>query len=327
MNQQNDFTLDELLAEQARRKSAKQAPAQKPMIQDPTMNAMLERAMGKQNVGTAAGNFLTTLGGGEPNKLDDYSKLYAQEAIKKSFEKPNYVVSYDKDGQPVFTEAPGEIRNAPFYSSPQGGQYYQAKTGEAQAKETQATTETGLMNRVMPLVDSALSGNPGAATPGTKINVGPVSVPLNPELTESEARTFGTAPVLNDAVQKFVGLAQKGTLNSANPMSSAGKGFAVDQGWAPLTFGQNDLSSMQAELNRIKANTLFSEGGKNLTANERQVIEALFSVTGKDQSRIVNDVQEGVRKYNEFIAAKKGGMLGYQPGNASPQADPGGFLG
>ena len=308
-------TLEQLMAEKQRRQTAKSGGGQ-------DMSALLRTlgagSLSQGPITKAAVGFGRSLQGKDVATQDnDLAKLYQQEAIKKQFDKPDYVVSYDQEGKPVFTQAPGAIKNAPFYSTQQGGQYYGAKTGQAEAQGEQAKKETELMNKVMPQVDAATSGQPGSVTPGTKLNVGPVSIPLNPELTESEARSFGTLPVLNDAVAKFTALAQKGTLEDPNAMSSAGKGFAVDKGWAPLTFGQEDLASMQAELNRIKANTLFAEGGKTLTTNERQVIENLFSTSGKDKGRIINDVQEGVRKYSEFVAAKRGGMMGYQPNQSS----------
>ena len=298
-----------------------QQPTQQSQIPDLT-----QFQQPQQSASQLVGNFMTRLGGGKPEDgTSDLAKLYQQEAIKSHFDKGDYVVSYDKEGKPVFTQAPGAIKNQPFYATQQGGSYYGAKTGQAGAQGAQAKTETELMEMVKKQIQDALKNqsegtqNPSSnpIIPGTKVQAGPISIPLNPELTESEARSFGTLPVLNDAVTKFTALAQKGTLEDPNQMSAAGKGFAVDKGWAPLTFGQEDLSSMQAELNRIKANTLFAEGGKTLTTNERQVIENLFSTSGKDKGRIINDVQEGVRKYSEFVAAKRGGMMGYQPNQSS----------
>ena len=318
-------TLEQLMAEKQRRQATKSTNGGG---QD--MSALLRTlgagSLSQGPITKAAVGFGRSLQGKDAATQDnDLAKLVQQEAIKSHFDKGDYVVSYDKEGKPVFTQAPGAIKNQPFYATPQGGQYYDAKTGQAGAQGAQAKTETELMEMVKKQIQDALKNqsegiqNPSSnpIMPGTKVQAGPISIPLNPELTESEARSFGTLPVLNDAVAKFKSLAQKGTLEDPNAMSSAGKGFAVDKGWAPLTFGQEDLSSMQAELNRIKANTLFAEGGKTLTTNERQVIENLFSTSGKDKNRIINDVQEGVRKYSEFVAAKRGGMMGYQPNQSS----------
>lgn len=344
--------IDTTKYEQKMMQSPSQA-AQPGMTQNTDINALIAQLTKPKNIGNRIGDAVSILGGGQPIPVDggnDYAKLYAQEAIKKQFNSGEDELNrrniesqiearksasdarkqgdllfggYTSDGEPIWITPPDnrKVKNvSPGLTNP-----YQER---AVAQADQAKQEADLMRRagdsltggvqsqggqqVQPSQQLPFGVNPNAA-PGTKLNIGPYSIPQNPELTESEARTFGTSPVLNDAVARFVQLANKGTLEAGDQFNSAGRGFAVDRGWAPLTWGQEDLSNMQSELNRIKANTLFSEGGKNLTANERQVIEALFSVSGKDKSRIVNDVQEGVRKYNEFIAAKRGGMYGYNP--------------
>src|SRR3990167_5852227 len=142
--------------------AAPQVAGQSGITQNPDINALITQALGKsgtmpqKSLTQNIGDTLTVLGGGKPESTsDDLSKLYAQEAIKKQFEDDEYVVSYDQSGSPVFTKAPGNIKNAPFYSSQQGGQYYQAKTGQAEAQGKQAQVETGLMEQVMPAVQSA----------------------------------------------------------------------------------------------------------------------------------------------------------------------------
>ena len=302
------------------------------------VNSLLNQAQGKPTIGQRVGGAVKGMasagmqmyGGVKPddsqnnqnNMVNDLLKLALGEKIKKQIEGPEYVTSYDPNtGQPVFTPSPGKIKNAPFYASSLGQGYYGARTNQAEAQGRQAQAESQIMEETLPKVQEAMRGGTSQGIiPGTKLQAGPLSIPLNPELTENEAMTFGTVPVLNDAVQKFTQLIQQGATSSGNTMQNAYSGFAVDKGFAPLTYGNETLSQAQAELNRIKANTLFSEGGKNLTVNERQVIENLFSTSGKSTERIINDVQEGVRKYNEFVEAKRGGMFGYQPSEGQPQS-------
>ena len=280
---------------------------------------LLRRSNGPRKV---IGNAMNILATGKPleDENSELDQFYKKELLRRQMEDPEEKMLKQESLRSLI-----EARNrGPFWLSPQGQDYYTARTGQAEAQGRQAMAESDLMEGVLPQVKDAMSGNSESSpiTPGAKIQVGPVTLPLNPELSESEARTFSTVPVLNDAVAKFNALVNKGTLENKNPLVSAYRGFAVDKGWAPMTFGQDDLSDMQAELNRIKANTLFSEGGKNLTVNERQVIENLFSTSGKDRDRIINDTNEGVRKYNEFIQAKKQGMFGYNPGSNQQAPQP-----
>ncbi len=200
--------------------------------------------------------------------------------------------------------------------APEQKSLYEARTKsltpEYQAQVASAKTKAGL--------EAATSLKQDGQYPvGSTYNTatGGFNIPLNPEYTESEARTAGTIPILDESVKNFNNLIDQGVLEGSDPSENAVKSLVVDSGKAPLTFGHSGLSGLQSELNRIKANTMFSEGGKTLSKTEQAILENLFSVSGKDRARIKRDIGEGIRKYHEFISAKKQGMAGYNPNQSS----------
>ena len=286
--------------------------------QKPTMGQRVQGGVG--NMMKTGAEMLT--GVSQTPKTDtfdnnDIMKLILSEKIKQQYKDPNYVVSYDADGKPVFTQAPGDIKNAPFYSSEMGGRYYGAKTGEAEANAGQATTETNLMNKVMPQVDAALSGQPGSVVPGTKINVGPISMPVNPEFTEGEASRISALPTMNKLSEEIKQIVQSPEYMEGNKWKHAMRGIAVDRTDMPfLTMGDKFSSNLQSKLANLKT-TFFAEGGKALTQKEIGILSPLIEISGKSPERIVQDYNTFMVKYNEFVKAKQGGMMGYNPGQPS----------
>jgi len=184
--------------------------------------------------------------------------------------------------------------------------YGQKKAIDARYDAEASTAEQGQMNAL-------LKSMGGKLPTGTTGKFGNLTIPLNPELSEGEARTFGNVPIIDKGVRDLTQLVSRGVLEGKDNFESAKRGLAVDSGQAFLTFGNKDLAQLQSSLNSIKANTVFSEGGKALSNNEKQIIFNLFNVSGKDKNRIISDVQQAVQKYHEFIEAKRGGMMGYDP--------------
>ena len=325
------YTLEQLLAEKQRR-----AQGAKSTSNQIDINSLLQKAIGNQSfgkrMGMGAANALSILGGGQPIKdtsqdlYQDIAKTALTEQVKSQMS-PDYVVSYDsKTGQPVFTKTPGNIKNAPFYASPIGQEYYGARTAQAGAQGQQAQVETDIMNQVLPQVKAVMSGQPGQQViPGTKIQAGPITIPLNPELTEAESRGFAAAPIINDYANEFLGYVNAGVLGEGDAASVA-RGLAIDSD-KPFTShpnlygGDRNVQASQSAMLRLKNATVFSDAGKQLTNQEKGIVFSLWKVTGKTPEQIKRDIPEGIRKFNEFVAAKMGGMFGYQPGQAS-QAQP-----
>ena len=265
----------------------------------------------RQNLSDA----LSIIGGGKANYFEkyagdenDYSKLIAQEAIKKQFEEPSYVVSYDKEGNPVFNQAPGNIKNAPFYASPQGGQYYGAKTRQAEAQAENFELGSGL-------VKDSLSGQGqvGGVRPGTTVTSGGITVPLNPKLTEAEGsavsalRTF--EPQIEDIAQSIRGgVFEPGGKGVLSNLKRTYQQASVDQ---PGMFGRlltstnPNLQAIQSELNSVRRYA-FGEGGKNLTDTEKNIVFALLDTTGKSDNQIIEDHQKAI----QILRAKEQIALG-----------------
>lgn len=54
------------------------------------LDLLIQQSIGKRNIGNRVGDAISILGGGKPPESDDYSKLIAQEAIKKQFNRSPY---------------------------------------------------------------------------------------------------------------------------------------------------------------------------------------------------------------------------------------------
>src|SRR3990167_2596878 len=279
------------------------------LTQNPELNAMIMRAMRPKGIVGKAGDAFTILGGGQPRDMgDDYSKLYAQEAIKKQFEEPSYVVSYDKEGNPVFTKAPGNIKNAPFYASPAGGQYYQARTGQAEAQGTQAKTETEMINTVLPQIRQSMSGQGGDITPGTTVQAGPFNVPLNPKLTESEQGVIGGVQAMEPKIAEIEQSLNSGILETPN-LGDVGRTInqlRADRQSALFTATNPKLQQLQSELNTLKKTIPFTEGGKQLTETEKSMVLALLNISGKNNGQIMLDINRAM----QILRAKEQLALG-----------------
>lgn len=143
------MSKEQLLELYNKESAARQQPQQEQQPQAPQANSLQDSlsqlgAAGllpqKPSIRTNLADMLLTFSGVKPQQVpyasnDDMGigKAVVGEVIKKQFDDPNYVVSYDQEGKPVFTRAPGNIKNAPFYSTPTGGNYYGSKTEESKA--------------------------------------------------------------------------------------------------------------------------------------------------------------------------------------------------
>lgn len=250
------------------------------------------------------GDFMTRLGGGTPATNDnDLTKLYQQEMIKKQFEDDSYVVSYDANGQPVFNKAPGQIKNAPFYSTQQGGQYYGEKTRQAGAQADQAGAETDLMNQVLPAVQDAMAGNKGQLPPGASISAGPVTFQPNPRLTDTEQAAVAGSQAMEPVIERILQNVRGGIYGSGNDVERTARQGIVDSGNALLSSQDTKLQAFQSDINNLKRLIPFTDGGKQLTPFEAKRVFALLNTTGKNDPQIANDIQAAVS-----IVMAKGGL-------------------
>lgn len=251
-------------------------------------------------VGKMAGA-MTQMGGATPPT--DYSKIFATEQAKAQFRDKDYVVSYDENGQPVFNQAPGNVKNAPFYSTPQGGQYYGEKTRQAGSQADQANAETGLMNQVMPAVQEAMAGNKGQLPPGASVSAGPVTFQPNPRLTDTEQAAVAGSQALEPVVQKILSEIQGGIFGQGDDVERTARQGIVDSGNSMLSSQDTKLQSFQSDINNLKRLIPFTDGGKQLTPFEAKRVFALLNTTGKNDQQIYKDIQAAVS-----IVMAKGGL-------------------
>lgn len=302
-----EFTLEQLLAEKQRRQGAGASTTVAPKQND--ISSMLS-TLGAGNlvsqgpVTKAAVGLGRSLQGKDTQTADnDLTKLYQQEAIKKSFDKPDYVVSYDQEGKPVFTQAPGAIKNAPFYSTPQGTRHYEAKTYAAEAQGEQAKEETNLMKEVLPAVKDAMSGNQGNLPPGASISAGPVTFQPNPRLTDTEQAAIAGSQSMEPVVERIFQGIRGGIFGQGNDVERTARQGIVDSGNAMLSSKDEKLQSFQSDLNNLKRLIPFTDGGKQLTPFEAKRVFALLNTTGKNDPQIEKDIQAAVS-----IVMAKGGL-------------------
>lgn len=293
--------------------------------QQPNVQALISQLIPsrQQNVGTGIGDFLTRLGGGKPDtpSTDDLSKLVAQEAIKKQFDKQDYVVSYDEEGKPVFTQAPGAIKTQPFYATPQGGAYYGARTGQAEAAGKQATVETELMGQALPAIQSAMAGNLGQLPPGASISAGPITFQPNPRLTDTEQAAIAGSTAIEPVVERIMTNVRGGIFGRGNDIERTARQGIVDSGVAMLSSQDPTLQAFQSDINNLKRLIPFTDGGKQLTPFEAKRVFALLNTTGKNDLQIEKDILAAV----SIVMAKGGLAIGGR--NAALNSQPEGRVG
>lgn len=315
-------TREEVIAELKRRGYNGPIPGEQAQQQNQSqLIQSLQQLTPKKNMGHRVADAISVFAGGNPVPVDepnDYSKLYAQEAIKSQFKDPSYVVSYDKEGNPIFTQAPGDIKNAPFYSTPQGGKYYEAKTEQSQAQGKQATTETNLMNQVLPAVENAMKGNQGNLPPGASVSAGPITFQPNPRLTDTEQGVISGFDKFEPIAQEIEGLLRQGVLSSG--VSRNYTQFLAEPGnnkiRRMLTKDDSPLEKLQSAASEMQKYA-FSEGGKTLSPTEMSVVMAGLSFQGKGDAQAIHDFKEAIR----ILRSKKALALGGR--NAATQGSGG----
>lgn len=221
---------------------------------------------------------------------------------------PEYVVSYDESGSPVFTQAPGRVKNAPFYASGLGERFYGSKIGQAEAMGSQAKTETELMDMVKEEVQKAMSGQGGQGVPpGTTVQAGPINYPVNPKLTESEQGVIGGVRGMEPIIGEIKKSLESGILDSG--MGDLGRTFnqlRADRQSALFTATNPKLQQLQSQLNTLKKTIPFTEGGKQLTSTEKAMVMALLNISGKSNVQIKNDINQAM----QILRAKEQLALG-----------------
>jgi len=344
--------LKSIMGQQGQQQAQPTQPAQ------PDVASLLQQA--KPSGGQLLGDALTRLAGKEPKENTNLYQKYLEAALgeqaKSLYRDPLEAENirsqitarqsmsdarkqgdllfggYQEDGSPIWITPPDnrKVKNvSPGLTNPyQERAVAQADLAKQEAELARQVGGTfnqgGNINQGSVGQNSQQNLPPGAnpnAPPGTKISVGPYNIPVNPELTETEARTFSAIPSIQESVSTILNAVKSGVGNEGNIMEDAYSGLAIDTGFSPATFGQDKLQALQSAMNQLKRDTLFTDAGKALTAGERQIVERLFNVSGKSPEQIATDIPNGVQKFYDFVKAKQGGMYGYNPFQQQQQTD------
>lgn len=138
----------------------------------------------------------------------------------------------------------------------------------------------------------------GKVPPGTKLNVGGVSAPLNRELTEGESKSVAASRVYPQVKNKVQELIRGGVLNSKNGLFNTGSFPNADrtvrqisaQQKSPLTTAYDpDLQMLQSKMAKLKE-LMFERGGTALTPTEESILGSAFVLEGKSDEQILEDI-------------------------------------
>ena len=157
------------------------------------------------------------------------------------------------------------------------------------------------------LLGSFLSqGAPGSSgssniPPGTTFTANGVTIPLNQKLTESEQSSVAGAQSLDPIIKEIESIlgtegqdfsdSDKGLMGD---IKRTAEQMAVDSAQPLLTSKSKRLADLQSKFSTLKKTLPFTEGGKQLTKTEKQQVFALLNVSGKDDARIKNDINEAM---------------------------------
>lgn len=164
------------------------------------------------------------------------------------------------------------------------------------AKEIIAKKKRGNIGRDIEMIRQQFGGQ---IPPGTKFNFEDISVPLNRELSESEAKSVAASRVYPDVKNKVQELIKGGVLNSKNGLFNTGmfpqqdrtvRQFSAQSKDPLLTYYDSDLQMLQSKLSKLKE-LMFERGGTALTPTEENILGSAFVLKGKNDAQILEDIR------------------------------------
>ena len=277
-------------------------------------------------VSKMAGVLVQQGGGGKTTTVSDpYTTEYQKQAAKAMFPKQaQQYFTLDEQGNAVPVEGvPAGAKPVPVGYTAQNQRATSGRADVAEATVPLREEQTQSQRNINEIVQGLLpgtdeSGNPiklGGAMgdnvqPGTTIHAGPMTIPLNPMLTEGEAGRVSAIPTMNKMVDEIKQIVLSPEYSKGGSFSHALRGIAADHTSLPfLTYGNEQASNLQSKMANLKT-TFFAEGGKALTEQEMNVLRPLIEISGKSPERIQQDLDTFIVKYNEFLKAKQGGLMG-----------------
>jgi hypothetical protein len=168
------------------------------------------------------------------------------------------------------------------------------------------STQRGTSNQLFQEILGGDGGPNPNLPPGTTMKAGPLTIPINPKLTDTEQAAISSYDTFKPQIENIAESVNGGIFNSG--MGDIGRTFkqmAVDSGIPLLTSGDPKLQAVQSELNSVRRYA-FGEGGKNLTGTEKQIVFKLLDTTGKNDQQIIEDHKKAI----QTLQSKKNLALG-----------------
>lgn len=147
--------------------------------------------------------------------------------------------------------------------------------------------------------------------PGLIVNVGGISVPFNPKLTQDQSIAVVSAEQVEEDVTELLNIMEQES-NSFN---------AINLLWSKLpyiaTFGTNEEIKRLSD--QLKARIPFAKGGKQMTPTELEVLEVLLPQPGQSTKTLKSNLNKFVTEFNRLSEIAKGGREAAIKGS-TPQA-------
>lgn len=177
-------------------------------------------------------------------------------------------------------------------------------------KQQNLISQINARNTSQILLQNALNGGTGNLPPGSTVNVGGLSVPLNQKLTESEQSSVAGVKSLEPSLAKIEENISSVIPDSEGAVSNVKrtvKQAILDSGEPILTGGDQKLQSLQSDLNTLKSQLPFTAGGKQLTGTEKKLVFKLLNITGKSNETITSDLNKAFQILREKEKLATGG--------------------
>lgn len=183
---------------------------------------------------------------------------------------------------------------------------YEQRLKEAQAAEAQAQagkygSESRMYDKLLGSMDQGGGMFGGAANPGDTFSLGGYTRQLNPKLTNEENSMVTTGEQVGDLVGQASKLIDQGVLKGAFKKELIGLGneYAIPDG--------SPLEEYSGIIKQLTPAVGFTYGGKTFSETEQKILSDLLKPWGKSDKRIKSDLQEFVKKFEEYKKNLVGG--------------------
>lgn len=287
-----------------------QAP-QPQTAQQPQDNQVAELLKKLQpTAGQSIANAMSVLGGGKPVYDPDLGREALKSAGMMKMMTPNYVTTYDAQGNPIYNQAPmGHIVQQPSAMTPLGIERTQAEIESRRAgiplKQSQAelaSQQAQLIGQISNKNENNGGFDSGDMPPGTTLKAGGLNIPINRELNQEEMSAVSGVAALDPIVKDIESMIQQGYMDSKlknipvlGDLDRTARQKISDSTNALLSSKDENLQAFQSKLNALRKTLPFTEGGKALSDTEKELVFALLNTTGKSNNQVIIDLNNAMQ--------------------------------